>query len=312
VISAFATLARDERTLTALYLLTVADIRGTSPAVWNAWKGKLLEDLFSRTRRLLRGESDFAGSWIAAKKENALKTFRNYVPEPGRHEALWKILDDNYFQRFDSNEVAWHTRTLWSRVTPEKPIVRARLSPVGEGLQVMVYAPDQPGLFARITGFFERMQFDVAAAKIYTTQHGFALDSFQVLSRARAGEHYRELIQDVESGLAARVAPGAELEATPKGRVSRWVKHFPITPAVEVVPGRRAGHWLVTVSCADRPGLLSALSRVLLDHGLNLVDARVTTLGARAEDAFVVTGGHLDTEDGRKALATDIMPVATA
>jgi [protein-PII] uridylyltransferase len=88
---------------------------------------------------------------------------------------------------------------------PDKPIVRARLSPVGEGLQVLVYAPDQPGLFARITGFFERMQFDVAAAKIYTTQHGFALDTFQVLSRTRAGEHYRELIQKVESQLAERV-----------------------------------------------------------------------------------------------------------
>ena len=79
--------------------------------------------------------------------------------------------------------------------------MRARLSPVGEGLQVLVYAPDQPGLFARITGFFERMQFDVAAAKIYTTQHGFALDTFQVLSRTRAGEHYRDLIQKIETGL---------------------------------------------------------------------------------------------------------------
>ena len=312
VISAFATLVGNERTLTALYILTVADIRGTSPTVWNAWKGKLLEDLYRRTRLLLRGESDYAASWIAAKKETALKTFRQYVPEPGKHEAFWKTLDDAYFQRFESSEVAWHTRTLWSRVTPEKPIIRARLSPVGEGLQVMVYAPDQPGLFARITGFFERMQFDVAAAKIYTTQHGFALDSFQVLSRTRGGEHYRELIAEVEAGLAARVAPGAQVEPTPHGRVSRWVKHFPITPAVQVVPDRRPGRWLVTVSCADRPGLLSAISRVLLAHELNLVDARVTTLGARAEDAFVVTGAGLESAAGRDTLAADILPIVTA
>jgi len=142
------------------------------------------------------------------------------VPEPGRHEALWRHLDDNYFQRFEASEIAWHTRTLWSRITPEKPIVRARLSPIGEGLQVLVYAPDQPGLFARITGFFERMQFDVAAAKIYTTQHGFALDMFQVLSRTRAGEHYRDLIHKVETGLAERLKPDAPLEAPPSGRVS--------------------------------------------------------------------------------------------
>jgi [protein-PII] uridylyltransferase len=312
VITGFATLVHDERTLTALYILTVADIRGTSPTVWNAWKGKLLEDLYRRTRRLLRGESDYAASWIATKKESALKTFRQYVPETGKHEAFWKNLDDAYFQRFESSEVAWHTRTLWARVTPDKPIVRARLSPVGEGLQVMVYAPDQPGLFARLTGFFERMQFDVAAAKIYTTQHGFALDSFQVLSRTRGGEHYRELISEVEAGLAERVAPGAALEPPPKGRVSRWVKHFPMTPTVEVLPDRRPGRWLVTVSCADRPGLLSAISRVLLAHELNLVDARVTTLGARAEDAFVVTGAQLESPEGRESLRAGILPFATA
>jgi [protein-PII] uridylyltransferase len=310
VISHFATLVRDERTLTALYILTVADIRGTSPTVWNAWKGKLLEDLFRYTRRVLRGETDYAGSWIAAKKEEGLRIFRQYVPEAGRHEALWQRLDENYFQRFEANEIGWHTRTLWNRLTPDKPIVRARLSPVGEGLQVLVYAPDQPGLFARITGFFERMQFDVAAAKIYTTQHGFALDTFQVLTRTRAGEHYRDLISRIETGLADRIASDKPLEAPPTGRVSRWVQHFPVEPKVSVAPDRRPGRWLVSVSCADRPGLLSAISRVMLRHGLNLVDARVTTLGARAEDVFVVNAGAVEGEASRAALVEELRAVA--
>jgi [protein-PII] uridylyltransferase len=312
VISAFATRVRNERTLTALYILTVADIRGTSPSVWNAWKGKLLEDLFLLTRRVLRGETDYAASWIAAKREEALRIFRQYVPQPGKEAALWKHLDDNYFQRFEATEIGWHTRTLWSRVMPEKPIVRARLSPVGEGLQVLVYAPDQPGLFARITGFFERMQLDVAAAKIYTTQHGFALDSFQVLTRSRGSEHYRDLIQTVEAGLAQRLAPGVPLEPAPSGRVSRWVKHFPIEPRVEIAPEGRPGRWLVSVSCADRPGLLSSIARGLLDHGLNLVDARVTTLGLRAEDTFVVNGPELEDATRREAIAGELRDATAA
>ena len=312
VIFAFAKEVRDERTLTALYILTVADIRGTSPTVWNAWKGKLLEDLYRYARRLLRGETDYAASWIAAKKAEALRSFHQYVPEPGKHEALWRHLDDNYFQRFEASEIAWHTRTLWSRISPEKPIVRARLSPIGEGLQVLVYAPDQPGLFARITGFFERMQFDVAAAKIYTTQHGFALDMFQVLSRTRAGEHYRDLIHKVETGLAERLKPDAPLDAPPSGRVSRWVKHFPIVPSAEVTRDRHEGRWVVTLSCADRPGLLSSIARLLLEHELNLIDARVTTLGARAEDAFVVNGPALESEQERKAIASGLAEIAAA
>jgi [protein-PII] uridylyltransferase len=310
VISAFATLVRDERTLTALYILTVADIRGTSPAVWNAWKGKLLEDLFRHTRRVLRGETDYAKSWIAAKKEEGLRIFRQYVPEAGKHEALWQSIEDNYFQRFEASEIGWHTRILWNKLSPDKPIVRARLSPAGEGLQVLVYAPDQPGLFAKITGFFERMQFDVAAAKIYTTQHGYALDNFQVLSRTRGGEHYRELIQKVETGLAERIASDKPVEGPTSGRVSRWVQHFPIEPNVSVSPDRRAGCWLVSVSCADRPGLLSAIARLLLKHGLNLVDARVTTLGARAEDVFIVNGAAVEDAAARSVLVADLRKVA--
>jgi [protein-PII] uridylyltransferase len=311
VISGFATLVRDERTLTALYILTVADIRGTSPAVWNAWKGKLLEDLFRSTRRILRGETEYAASAIAAKKEEGLKIFHQYVPQPGKHEAFWKTLDDHYFQRFEVAEIAWHTRTLWSRVTPDKPIVRARLSPVGEGLQVLVYAPDQPGLFARITSFFERMQFDVAAAKIYTTQQSFALDSFQVLTRTRNGEHYRDLIQKIESGLGERIAAHDLPEAIAPGRVSRWVKHFPIEPQVSLVPDRRPGRWVVSVSGADRPGLLSSVARIFLARGLNLIDARVTTLGARAEDVFVVNGAALESAASRDKITEELCKTAS-
>ncbi len=190
--------------------------------------------------------------------------------------------------------------------------MRARLSPVGEGLQVLVYAPDEPGLFARITSFFERMQFDVAAARIYTTQHGFALDSFQVLAKSRGGDHYRELIQKIESRLAEKIATHGPIERPPPGRISRWVKHFPIEPKIAIVPDRRSGHWLVTVSCADRPGLLSSMGRIFYGHALNLIDARVTTLGARAEDAFVLSGDGLENLATRDAIAEALRATISA
>ena len=306
VISAFAEFVRDERALTALYILTVADVRGTSPTVWNAWKGKLLEDLFRIARRVLRGETDYARSWIAAKKEKALCIFQQYVPAPGRHEAFWARLDENYFQRFEASEIGWHTRTLWARSTPEKPIVRARLSPTGEGVQVLVYAHDQPGLFARITQFFERLQFDIVSAKIYTTAHGFALDNFQVLSRARVGEHHRDLIHSIETGLAASLAADEPAGISPPGRISRWVKHFPIEPKVTLARHRKGDRWQLFVSCADRPGLLSTAARLFVKHGLNLIDARITTLGARAEDTFELNGTRLDCEAGREEITAEL------
>uniref|UniRef100_UPI00374D061A [protein-PII] uridylyltransferase n=1 Tax=Rhodoferax sp. TaxID=50421 RepID=UPI00374D061A len=152
VINAFAKRIGNERYLTALYLLTVADIRGTSPKVWNAWKGKLLEDLYRLTRRALGGGAPDPDAEVEARKREALVLVALYAMPFEAHKALWDTLDVGYFMRHDAADIAWHTRQLSRHVNSGKTIVRARLSPLGEGLQVLVYTPDQPDLFARICG----------------------------------------------------------------------------------------------------------------------------------------------------------------
>ena len=101
---------RDQRHLTALYLLTVADVRGTSPKVWNAWKGKLLEDLFRATQRYLAGEGGILEVHLHARQVEALRILRLYALDSKSHEALWSKLDESYFLRHDAKEIAWHTR----------------------------------------------------------------------------------------------------------------------------------------------------------------------------------------------------------
>ena len=149
----------------------------------------------------------------------------------------------------------------------------------------MVYAQDKPGVFARITGFFERSQFDIAAARIYTTGHGFALDGFQVLSQVRAGEHYRDLIHKVETGLAAALDPATPLGPPPTGRISRWVKHFPIEPKVEILRTRDGAAWQVFAACAE--GYAEYVVADVPDH------ARLDA-GARARHGLVgaLAAGH--------------------
>ncbi|HSV36454.1 MAG TPA: [protein-PII] uridylyltransferase, partial [Ramlibacter sp.] len=149
VIAAFARRVGNERYLTALYLLTVADIRGTSPKVWNAWKGKLLEDLYRYTLRTLGGRAPDRDAEIEARKREALVQLGLYALPFEAHKKLWDSLDVGYFMRHDAGDIVWHTRHLSRHAGQSKAIVRARLSPVGEGLQVLVYTPDQPDLFAR-------------------------------------------------------------------------------------------------------------------------------------------------------------------
>ncbi|HEX4859301.1 MAG TPA: [protein-PII] uridylyltransferase, partial [Usitatibacteraceae bacterium] len=166
VISAFAQFARDERRLTALYLLTVADIRGTSPHVWNNWKARLLEQLFRATRRLLRGDAVHNERWMELKKAEALALYRRHAGEAAV-PRLWTHVDENYFQRFDAGELAWHARETDADPAPPHALVRVREATEDSGAEsfaVMVMTRDQPGLFARITGFFEKLSCDIATA----------------------------------------------------------------------------------------------------------------------------------------------------
>ncbi len=294
VIRAFADRMKDDRHLVALYLLTVADIRGTSPKVWNAWKAKLLEDLFRATRRLLNPAAAAPGdNTLQARQERALAKLRAYAIPADAHREFWSKLDDSYFLRHDEQEIVWHARLLYARANTDAPVVKARLSPLGEGLQVMIYTRDEKSLFARICGFFQGISFSIVEAKIYTTRHGYALDSFQVMDPARETSHYRDLISYIEHELSGQLQAHAALPAPSKGRLSRQVKYVHMTPEVHIRPDEKGSYYYLSVVAGDRPGLLYRIARVLDAHGINLYNAKINTLGERAEDTFLVTGEAL-------------------
>ena len=160
------------------------------------------------------------------------------------------------------------------------------------GIQVMVYVPDQKDLFVRLTGFFGRMGFTILDAKVHTTRHGYALDSF-VLQDPGHDMPYRDIIALIEHELAERLKhPGAP-ERPARGRLSRQVKHFPITPEVSVRPDEAGRHYILSLTAADRPGLLFDVAEVLASHGIRLHTARIDTLGERVEDTFLLSGGCL-------------------
>ena len=332
VIQAFARQVGNERYLTALYLLTVADVRGTSPKVWNAWKGKLLEDLYKLTVRALGGRAPDAGAVIESRKRQALIQLALASEPQDSHQRLWDTLDVSYFMRHDAGDIAWHARQLARHVPrhdatnkeaarasgastaaqkPFKCVVRARLSPVGEGLQVLVYASDQPDLFARICGYFDRAGFSILDAKIHTTRNGWALDTFQVVNPL-VPEHNREFIGMVEADLPAAIESQAPLAPPRLGRVSRRVRSFPIAPRVDLRPDEKAQRWLLTVTASDRVGLLYSIARVLAAHGINLELAKITTLGERVEDMFLLQGAQLQHNKAQLAIEQELLEVLEA
>jgi [protein-PII] uridylyltransferase len=306
IIAAFAQRVGTERNLTALYLLTVADIRGTSPKVWNAWKGKLLEDLYRLTLRALGGRAPDREAEVEARKREALILLALHALPFEAHKALWETLDVGYFMRHDAADIAWHTRQLSRHVGMGKSIVRARLSPLGEGLQVLVYTPDQPDLFARICGYFDQGGFSILDARVHTANNGYALDTFQVIASALP-EHYQELTSMVESELGRAIAQTSPLPPPSRGRVSRRVKSFPIAPRVTLRPDEKAQRWLLNISASDRVGLLYSVARVLARHKINLQLAKIATLGERVDDTFLIQGAELQHNRAQIEIETELL-----
>ncbi|HRP96262.1 MAG TPA: [protein-PII] uridylyltransferase [Rhodocyclaceae bacterium] len=292
VIRRFADTVGSERRLNALYLLTHADIRGTSPKVWNGWRGKLLEDLFFATQRLLRGATPQQALGLDVRQEDARRLLRYYGLRPGIEDALWSQLEPVYFMRNSAEEIAWHTRVLYYRPDAGTPVVKARVSDEDQGLQVMVFTRDQKDLFVRLTGFFGRLGFSILDAKVHTTRHGYALDSFMLQDPGNTA-HYRDIVTLIEHELTERLTRAGPPERPTTGRLSRQVRHFPVTPTVSIRADEAGRHYILSLTAADRPGLLFSVAEVLAQNGIDVHTAKIATLGERVEDTFLLSGRGL-------------------
>ncbi|OGV76241.1 MAG: [protein-PII] uridylyltransferase [Methylotenera sp. RIFCSPLOWO2_02_FULL_45_14] len=289
IIESFAHFVQNERRLDALYLLTVADIRGTSPLVWNAWKARLLENLFHATKRALIDPVFHTKQTIATRIAEATDKLKKLGLSAHAYQQLWTQFGENYFVRHESDEIAWHSRLLTPHLNTSNPIVRARLSPYGDGIQIMIYTKNQNDLFARICNFFDRMSYNIVEAKIYTTDHAYALDSFIVLDQSGKSVSYSRLLKFIEVELTQKLDKNSPLEAPLQGRISRQVKHMPIQTQVTIVEKTENNNHKLDIVANDRPGLLATLAQQFLKHDIELHNAKINTLGNRAEDTFLIS-----------------------
>lgn len=298
VVEGFAKYVKTERRLIALYLLTVADIRGTSPRVWNEWKARLLENLFMAARNALKDKQQYTENVIAIRKREATESLLNLGLKNESFETLWDTFGSHYFERHKSREAAWQSRLLTPHLHTQKPIVRSHLSPNGDGIQVMIYEKAQNDIFARICNFFDRMGYSIAEAKIFTTDHGYALNTFIVLlDEHEQSVSYEGLHQYIETKLTEKLSEDIPLEEPMEGRVSRQVKHTPYPTQIAI--NEIADHYhQVDIVTGDVPGLLAKLAKIFIENAVEVHNAKINTMGNRAEDTFIVSGKH------NKALTT--------
>jgi len=288
VVHRFAEVVGERERLGQLYLLTVADIIGTSPRLWNAWKDRLLSDLYTATRYALRSDVELptdASERVRECSEYALALLMNEGFAEEDVERVWTDFPQLSFLRHRPEQVAWQTAAIL-RAPGELPLVAVHPMSVRGSTELFIYTPDRDGLFATVTAMLDRMRFSVMESRILSSPTGMALDTFLLLE-ADSQQPATELRADeLRQRMQRALAQSAGVQPS-KRSMSRHLKHFQAAPRISFnVAGDRTQLALLGT---DRPGLLAAVAQVMLSTGVRVHDARIATFGERVEDFFQIT-----------------------
>jgi [protein-PII] uridylyltransferase len=295
VINEFANTVSNQSYLHYLYLLTVADMRATSPNVWNSWKDALLIELYNATTRALRCglENPLQQSErIMHLQGLALGLLASHRIPKQQALQLWENLSEDYFIRHSADEIAWHTQAILQAKPQDLPLVIVRQRTQRGGTEIFIYADDQDFLFAHCTAAMEQLDLSVADARIITSKDDHTLDTFIVLeaSGEPITDSYR--IQEISTYLQNRLhKPESKLEPVSR-HMSRRLKHFPIPTEITFRDDPINARTVMEVITSDRPGLLARIGLALTDCHMRLQNAKITTLGERVEDIFFITDLH--------------------
>ncbi|KAB7775783.1 [protein-PII] uridylyltransferase [Xanthomonas sacchari] len=292
VIHRFASLVGDRERLDYLYLLTCADIAGTSPKLWNAWKDRLLADLYFAARRALREGLEHPLP-VAERLQEAREATRALMHIQGHDDAIidrqFAGMPDESFLRFRPEQLAWQATSLME-VELGGTLVKVRpVTPDDAALEVFVYSPDRDGLFAAIVMTLDRLGYGIHRARVLDAPHGAIFDTFEVMpADAFASGDIAQLQAGLREALAgdlARLRPARRV-------VPRQLRHFRFAPRIEFRESLDGRLTRLSLVAPDRPGLLSDVAQVLRRQHLRVHDARIATFGERAEDLFHITDEH--------------------
>ena len=313
IIHTFALQVGSIEYLNYLYLLTVADIRATNPSLWNGWKDALLKDLYISTHKALhRGlHNPMARSErIADNKKEANIELHKLGISTATIKRSWQHLSDDYFLRYSPDEIAWHTVGIAASHEQELPLVLLRPQTQRGSAEIFIYTHNQTQIFSICTATLDQLGLTILDARILTTTDQYVLNSFQVLEQS--GEAINDLIREIQICNSLRHALiSRELKSAKNiHKQSRQARHFPIETSITFLDNPSQKHTIIELVTTDRAGLLSIVGRAFTELNIQLHDAKITTIGSRAEDMFYVSDdqGHpIDDTEQRQRIEDTIM-----
>jgi len=299
VIQQFAEHVGDEEHLNYLFTLTVADINGTNPTLWNAWRGSLLRQLYTETRRALRRGLDNPiekEALVASVRQTSSEILEGRGFTPEELDDLWAARSQDYFLRERSEDIAWHTEAIAGHHRRDIPLVLIRNSAessVANTTQIFIHAQSHARLFSYICAALEQLDLSVHDARIYGTDDGMSLDTFFVLDSS--GEPISEdgpRLAYIKGYLTNYLGNPSAQPGAPKRRTPRKMKSFSIPTETRMIVDEVKNVSVLEVTTPDRPGLLARLGEIFVSYNIELQAAKIQTLGERVEDVFFITDEH--------------------
>jgi [protein-PII] uridylyltransferase len=292
VINEFAATVSDKKHLDYLYVLTVADVRGTNPKLWNSWKATLFRDLYDATARALRRglENPIDREYLISETQTAARELlhQSGMPE-ARRLQIWDAFTDDYFLRYRSEEIVWHTRILaGAEGGPETSLIDIRKQAGGDGMEAVLYTPRTQRTFAHATAAIDELGMTIVDARVVPIRNGYSIDTFIFMELDRRIEVDDARLRKIRKSLTRVVSrpDGGIVKVT--RRAPRQVRMFPTRTTVEFDEDVANGRTVMELVAGDRPGLLSTVGQVFIDLGIDIDTAKVMTIGERAEDVFYI------------------------
>ncbi len=308
VINEFASTVGDPLHLDYLYVLTVADVRGTDPKLWNSWKAQLFHDLYVLTKRALRRglENPIDRELLLNEKQEKARSIlleRGIASE--RIDYVWSLLNDNYFIKHRVKEITWHTEWLADSDTEsEIGLVDVRRRHTGDGVEAVLYTPRENRTFAHATAVLDELGFTIIDARLVPLDHSRSIVTLVFMELDQRVDSDERRIAKVRRALTRILTAPSDKMVSVTRALPRQARMFTTKTTVDFGQSTANDQTVLELRAADRPGLLSGIGQVFIEQGIDIEAAKIVTIGERAEDVFYVclesSGGALDDNQQRQ------------
>jgi [protein-PII] uridylyltransferase len=292
VIAAFARHVGDETHLDYLYVLTAADVRATNPRLWNSWKSSLFNDFYERVKRALRRglETPIDQDELERDTQDAARELLAAEQiEPAVLAKWWATLSSAYFLRHTPEEIAWHVRAFARRaIDDDGPVVSVQAESERGTTAVTTFAPHRQHGFARSTAVLDQLGLTIVDARITPTHDGNSIDLYHVLEEDGSPIVDADRLEEIEVALRRSLQSPRDPELAVSRRAPRQVRLFNTTTQIHLSVDERNNRSVLEIVAGDRPGLLCDIGKVMMEQRIDLLAAKIMTVGERAEDVFYV------------------------